>query len=81
MEARRPIWDGDEWERGTEERNLKTGANPEDRGCRGPPPEQQDVKAVSGIAQQPPHHTIAVPTAMLDRVTKTMSVAPPMGND
>ena len=46
-EARRPIMDGDEWERGIEEWNLETGANPEDQGCRGPPPEQQDVKAVS----------------------------------
>ena len=45
-EARRPIRDGDEWERGTEERNLETGANPEDQGCRGPPPEQ-NVMAVS----------------------------------
>ena len=44
-EARRPI--RDEWERRTEEWNLETGANPEDQGCRGPPPEQQDVTAVS----------------------------------
>ena len=34
----------------------------------------------SGIAQRPPHHAIAVPTAMQNRVTKTMSVAPPLGN-
>ena len=46
-EARRPIRDGNEWEKGIEEWNLETGANPEDQGCRGPPPEQQDVKAVS----------------------------------
>ena len=46
-EARRPVRDGDEWERGTEEWNLETGANPEDQGCHGPPPEQQNVKAVS----------------------------------
>ena len=46
-EARRPIRDGDEWERGIEEWNLETGANPEGQGCRGPPPEQQDVKAAS----------------------------------
>ena len=39
--------DRDEWEKGTEELNLETGANPKDQGCRGPPPEQQDVKAVS----------------------------------
>ena len=30
-----------------EEGRLETGASPEDQGCRGPPPEQQDVKAVS----------------------------------
>ena len=47
MEARRPIRDGDEWEKGTEEQNLETGTNPEDQGCDGPLPEQQDVKAVS----------------------------------
>ena len=35
----------------------------------------------SGIAQRPPHHAIAVPTAMQNRVTKTMSVAPPLGNN
>ena len=35
----------------------------------------------SGIAQRPPHHAIAVPTAMQNRVTKTMSVALPMGNN
>ena len=34
----------------------------------------------SGIAQRPPQHAIAVPTAMQNRVTKTMSVAPPLGN-
>ena len=47
-EASRPITGtGKSGERGTEEWNLQTGANPEDRGCRGPPPEQQDVKAAS----------------------------------
>ena len=35
----------------------------------------------SGIAQRPPHHAIAVLTAMQNRVTKTMSVAPPLGNN
>ena len=34
----------------------------------------------SGIAQRPPHHAIAVPTVMQNRVTKTMSVPPPLGN-
>ena len=32
-----------------------------DQGCRGPAPEQQNVTAVS---IRPPHHAIAVPTAM-----------------
>ena len=35
----------------------------------------------SGIAQRPQHHAIAVPTAMRNRVTKTMSVVPPLGNN
>ena len=35
----------------------------------------------SGIAQRPPHHAIAVPTATQNRVTKTMAVAPPLGNN
>ena len=34
----------------------------------------------SGIAQRPQHHAIAVQTAMQNRVTKTMSVPPPLGN-
>ena len=35
----------------------------------------------SGIAQRPPHHATAVPTAMQNRATKTMSVAPPLGSN
>ena len=46
-EVSRPIRDWDEWERGTEVWNLETRANLEDQGCRGPPPEQQNVRAVS----------------------------------
>ena len=38
-------------------------------------------QCLSGIVQRPPHHTTAVPTAMQNRVTKTMSVAPPLGNN
>ena len=34
-----------------------------------------------GIAQRPPHHTIAVPTSMQNRVIKTMSIALPLGNN
>ena len=48
-EASRPIKHRDEWEKG--DRRVKpreTGAKPEDhQGCRGPPPEQQNVTAVS----------------------------------
>ena len=33
-----------------------------------------------GTAQQLPYHAVAVLTAMRNRVTKTMSVAPPLGN-
>ena len=37
-----------------------------DQGCRGPPPEQQNVKVVSvrHCAVTIPHHSVAVPTAM-----------------
>ena len=35
----------------------------------------------SSILQRPPHHAIAVPTAMQNIVTKTMSVAPLLGNN
>ena len=34
-----------------------------------------------GIAQRPPHHAVVVLTAMQNRVTKTISVAPPLGNN
>ena len=46
-ESRKPIRDGDKWKREIEEWNLETGTNPEDQGCCGLPPEQQNVKAVS----------------------------------
>ena len=35
----------------------------------------------SGIAQRLPHYAIAVPPAVQNRVTKTMSVTPPLGNN
>ena len=47
-EARSPIRDGDEWEKG--DRRVKPRNRRQPRrlqGCRGPPPEQQNVKAVS----------------------------------
>ena len=86
-EARKPVRDGDEWEKGDRrlsETSKQWGANPEDQGCRGPPPERQNVKAVSvrhcaGATARP--RPVAVPTAMQNRVTKTLSVAPPLGNN
>ena len=42
-EARWPIRDGDEWEKGDRRVNIEIGANPEVQGCRGPLPEQQNV--------------------------------------
>ena len=73
MEVRRPIRDGDEWERGTEEWNLETGANPEDQGCRGPPPEPQ----------RPQHHGNCCPICYAEQGhnVMTMSVAPLLGNN
>ena len=34
--------------------------------------QNNNVKAVSGIAQRPPHYATAVPTAMRNRVTETV---------
>ena len=82
MEARRPIWDGDEWESGTEEWNLETGVNPEDRAAVDRHQNNRTLRQCpSGIAQWLQHHAIAVPTAMQSRVTMTMSVAPLLGNN
>ena len=47
-----------------EERRLETGAIPEDQGCRGPSPEQQNVKAVSVRPALRSDHRTTVPTAM-----------------
>ena len=61
------------WGRGGEE-GVRVKARPrippeKDRRNRGPPPENGSVKALS------PRHCAAVTTAMLGRVTRTMSVA------
>ena len=40
-EAKWPIRDGDKGGKGRESEGSIAGANPEDQGCRGPPPEQQ----------------------------------------
>ena len=46
-ETRMFIRDGDRRGRGRKSEGSIAGANPEDQGCRGQPPEQQNVKAVS----------------------------------
>ena len=81
-EARRPIRDGDEWEKGD---RRETSRRAPTRKTKAAVDRRQNNRMLrqcpSGIAQRPPHHLIAVPTAMKNRVTKTMSVAPPLGND
>ena len=81
-EARRPIRDGDEWGKG--DRKSETSRQAPTRKTEAAVDRRQNNKKLrqcpSGIAQRPPHHAIAVPTAMQNRVTKTMSVAPPLGN-
>ena len=69
-EASRPIRDGDEWEKAP---TRKTKAAVDRRQSN-----KMTSQCPSGIA---PHHAIAVPTVMQNRVTKTMSVAPPLGNN
>ena len=81
---------GTSGKRGIEEWNFERGASPEEA----PTPKTKTavdrrqnnrmlIKAVSvrHCAVSIPHHVVAVPTAMQNRVTKTMSVAPPLGNN
>ena len=52
---------------GEEGERLETGANLEDQGCRGPPPEQQNAKGSVCSALRSDYCTyaiIAAPTAM-----------------
>ena len=83
MEARWPItvlWTGTKGEGGKEEWRLKTGANP-DQGCRGPPPEKQNVMAVS--AQHCTATTVlhnCCPNCGTVTKSKTMSAAPTGNN-
>ena len=80
-EARRPIRDGDEWGKGGQK--SETSKQAPTRKTEAAVDRRQNNKMLrqcpSGVAQRPPHHAIAVPTAMQNRVTKTMSVAPPFG--
>ena len=39
------------------------------------------IVSAEHCSQRPPHHAIAVPTAMQNKVTKTMSLTPPLGNN
>ena len=74
-EARRPIRDGDKGGRGKSEDSRQAPTRKTKPGFRGPPPEEQNVKAVSARqCAAIPCYAIAVPTAMQNRVTKTMSV-------
>ena len=81
-EARRPIRDGDEWEK--RNRRVRPQNRRQPPKTRLPMDRRQNNRMLrqcpSGIAQRPPHHATAVPTAMQNRVTKTMFVAPPLGN-
>ena len=79
-EVTRPIRDRDEWEKG--DRRVKQAST---RKTKAAVDHRQNNKMLrqcpSGIAQRPLHHAIAVPTAMQNRVTKTMSVVPPLENN
>ena len=83
-EARRPIRDGDEWEKGGD-RRVKPRNRRQPGKTEAAVDRRQNNKMLRqcpyGIAQRAQHHAIAVPTAMQYRVTKTTSVAPPLGNN
>ena len=54
-----------EWEKGDRRVKPRTGANPEDKAAVDCRQNNRMLKQCpSGIAQRPPHHAIAVPTAM-----------------
>ena len=78
--------DGDEWEKGdriVKPRNRCQPGRQPGRPRAAVDRRQNNMlrQCPSGIAQRLPHHAIAVPTAMQNTVTKTMSVAPPLGNN
>ena len=65
-EARRPVRDGDEWEKG--DRRVKPRNRRQTRKTKAAVDRRQNNRMLrqcpSGIAQRPPHHPTAVPTAM-----------------
>ena len=65
MEARRPIRDGDEWEKG--DRRVRPGNRRQPPKTKAAVDRRQNNRTLrqcpSGIAQRPQHHAIAVPTA------------------
>ena len=73
-EAIRPVRDGDEWGKG--ELKSETSKQAPTRKTEAAVDRRQNNrmlrKCPSGIAQRPPHHAVAVPTAMQNRVTRTM---------
>ena len=73
-EASRPIRDRDEWEKGDRRVKPRNTEAP-NRKAKAAVDRRQNNRMLrqcpSGIAQRPPHHAIAVPTAMQNRVTKT----------
>ena len=82
-EAGWPIRDGDRVGKGTGWLARPRKPPEKDRRDRGPPPEQWEVlrRCPLAIAQRLVHCAIALSTAVLDRVTKTMSVAPLLMNN
>ena len=84
-EARRPVRDGGtSGKRGGGGQKSETSKQAPTRKTKAAVDRRQNNRMLrqcpSGIAQRPQHHAIAVPTAVLNRVTKTMSVAPPLGS-
>ena len=74
-EARWPIRDGDRVGRGRESERLDRGNRPKKTG------ETVDRRQNNGSVKAGVHCAIALSTAVLDRVTKTMSVAPLLMNN
>ena len=82
-EARWPIRDGDRVGRGRESDRLDRGNRPKKTGETVDRRQNKEVlrRCPLVIAQRLVHCAIAVSTAVLDRVTKTMSVAPLLTNN
>ena len=84
-EARWPIRDGDRVGKGTSERVIGSTAETARKRPERPWTATRTMKVLRrcplAIAQRLGHCAIAVSTAVLDRVTKTMSVAPLLANN